>query len=71
MRSNLGVFARVRPTSWWHWSVIKCYLVEWRNRRISRGELLQLSDHDLLDIGMTGGAAQVHAPTREDAQVLR
>jgi uncharacterized protein YjiS (DUF1127 family) len=56
--SNLNVLARVRSTFWRHWSVIKCY---WRNRTISRGELLQLSDHDLWDIGMTRGAARFEA----------
>jgi uncharacterized protein YjiS (DUF1127 family) len=51
IRMPLSVFSRVA-------AVLVVGLIEWNDRRSSRSELMTLSDHDLLDIGITKGAAK-------------
>jgi uncharacterized protein YjiS (DUF1127 family) len=36
-------------------------MTDWKNRRRSRSELLMLSDHDLLDIGIDQASAKLEA----------
>ncbi len=48
-----------RPESSSLWSQLKSHFAEWRSYARSRHELMTLSDHDLLDIGITRIAALV------------
>ena len=41
------------PHRRWRWSQVKQGLAEWRHRVYSRGELLNLSDLSLRDIGLS------------------
>ncbi len=36
-----------------NWNELRRYLVDWQQRAHSRHELMMLSDHELLDVGLT------------------
>jgi uncharacterized protein YjiS (DUF1127 family) len=47
-----ATFRPYRPT---HWSLLKRYFVEWRERAVIRRELRMLSDRQCEDIGLIPG----------------
>jgi uncharacterized protein YjiS (DUF1127 family) len=59
--SKLSDITTLRPLPSLRWSVVRAWLVEWRNRARSRRELSSLSDDQLWDIGITRGTGKFEA----------
>jgi len=55
-RANLD-FTTVQRRRMLHWQHVKKAIAEWRRRARSRNELMNLSDRQLRDIGMSQGDA--------------